>query len=56
MKATNDAIPKSCMQVINVLAESEVNFGLGADWMMGVRSCDNHGHSVLIQMAGYSLL
>lgn len=24
MKANNDAIPKSCLQVINVLAESEV--------------------------------
>ena len=24
MKASNDAIPKACMQVINVLAESEV--------------------------------
>lgn len=31
MKATNDAIPKACVQVTNVLAESEVR-----------RSCDGH--------------
>lgn len=29
MKASNDAIPKSCVQVINVLAESEVSEGGG---------------------------